>query len=114
VTAPEELRKAAARLRDLAADASTTPWMRGEGYVRKAVWTDGGLIVVCDRYAEPGDLAWIATLHPGIAQPLADWLESVADAHIHLDDREISAFDLPGTSTHPALDVARIINGGQP
>jgi hypothetical protein len=113
VTAPEELRKAAEKLRDLAVDASTAPWMKAAEHV-KAVWTDDGLIVVRDRYAEGGDLAWIATVHPGIAQPLADWLDSVADAHIHLDDREISAFDLPGTSTHPALTVARIINGGQP
>lgn len=110
MTAPEELRKAAARLRDLAADASPAPWHEGVGLIRSG----RAVAVIYDVEAEPGDIAWIATLHPGIAQPLADWLDTVADAHIHLDDREISAFDLPGTSTHPALTVARIINGGQP
>jgi hypothetical protein len=119
VTAPEELRKAAARLRDLAADTSAAPWWSGSSGSRVyEVRVDGNALpwaplaaYLVERAADAG---WIATMHPGIAHPLADWLESVADAHIHLDDREISAFDLPGTDTHPALDVARIINGGQP
>jgi hypothetical protein len=42
------------------------------------------------------DTAWIALAHPGLAEPLAAWLEGVANS---------------GTATSAALTVARAING---
>lgn len=76
----EELRAAAARLRKTAACAHGGPWAVGE---------DGATIWSADirPYGAPcvairldcGDATWIAMMHPGLAERLANLLDDLAD-----------------------------------
>ncbi|MBA9003693.1 hypothetical protein [Thermomonospora cellulosilytica] len=124
-----ELRAAARTLRALAADATRGPWSTLPGAAN--VWhflssdSDAGgdaapVLVVPGVGVRLGNAAWIARIHPGLAEPLADWLEAEAkkvEAGTYTDlggpfhaachgrfDEDCSCFD-------EVLAVARVING---
>lgn len=130
------LRRAADHLTELATGVTPGPWrtadVEGIFYIASAAhgpvsmdndnpvcacpFTDDEGVAI-ERTAEEGgqrDAEWIATVHPGIAAPLAAWLRAEA-AHIDLEDarvgseweRKVSPWWL-----HPeALDVARALLG---
>lgn len=130
----DELRAAARRLRETAAgatrgrwaDASTDP--DGMSPVWIAAWTDSlswpdesvieirrdeltALVAVGevdgpDEVISPGDRAWIVLAQPSIAEPLAAWLEELAE---HWDAVRIAGACKPSDR---ALAVARAITGG--
>ena len=103
-TAAEELRTAATRLREVAAEATGGPWENGEDdhlWIGGSVW---GYSVRKKGEFLAGDPAWIALVHPGLAEPLASLLEVSAAAY------EANAINLPGTAQ--MLAIARVINGG--
>lgn len=109
VTTPaDELRAAAAKLRETAGEIVNVNG--GDGFEK---WTEfyGGDDDFPGEFLDKRDLAWIALVHPGLAEPLAAWLDAVAGGW------EESAKISPGSSgarfaAHPALAVARVINGG--
>lgn len=97
MTSPvDELRAAATKLRTLAEAATPGPWQHtgsGPGHEYKGcgtVYTTsddlfGGEIAApagdCyprGGYSPDGDMAYIATMHPGVAVALADWLAAIA------------------------------------
>jgi hypothetical protein len=136
VNAFEELRAAAKTLREVAGKATRGPWVFFPTITREDdnedAWTvcrpicesgtgceaDCGANVLVtgaedcvDDYVKGDDVEWIALMHPGLAEPLAVWLDAVAGGW------EKSAAISPGGSDarfagHPALAVARVINGG--
>ena len=70
----ETLRAAAALLREIGAEAMDGPWETGgDGLVWARRMGDP-----VSGSTEPEDAAWIALVHPGLAEPLADWLDDVA------------------------------------
>ena len=124
------LRDAAKVLRDTASNATPGPWKT------KGVGDFGWLVVDADpagRFSvetednEHGraDAAWIALAHPGLAEPLAAWLEIAADdlggAAAYL--ARTAASSPPGEvfdpfdyvdepdSVRAAMDIARAILG---
>ncbi|MFI7114002.1 hypothetical protein ACIBK9_47330 [Nonomuraea sp. NPDC050227] len=115
-TLSDELRAAAAKLREAAADAHGGPWgMADVGIaVISADVQPYGAPCVADRLYE-GDARWMVLTNPLLGEPLASWLETTS--HV------IDSFRLP---THPlhepcddpccytahhALAVARVLNG---
>jgi hypothetical protein len=146
MSAVEELRAAAKMLHETAAKATRGPWCCyptvgrdhdldednaytvSKGYCGKEdsggeCEPDCGADVVhtggmgCQEDTLKGDDAvWISLMHPGMAEPLATWLESVAAA----TERPVSpnracvksvACDTYGIDSTAALQVARVING---
>jgi hypothetical protein len=124
-TPAEQLREAAQMLRDTASDATRGPWVHHRTITRDDendfAWTvcrticdggSGGCEPDCgadvlttgaegceeDNVTE-ADASWIALVHPGLAEPLAAWLESAANR-------------APTEVTYRALAVARVLNGG--
>jgi hypothetical protein len=110
--APDEvLRTAATVLRELAAEATPGPWeieWTYDAQTPQAVFRMhpehpddpdlSGALGIMDE--NPADNAWVATLGPQVAQPLAAWLEcAAADALVIGADAQ-------------ALAVARVILGG--
>jgi hypothetical protein len=114
------LRTAVRVLRELAAEATPAPWgfarlpgieerapeycqVSGgpdeDGYLTRSVasWAEGD----DGTRLSQEDGAWVAALHPGIAEPLAVWLESFANDYELMDSM----------SAYP-LAVARVILGG--
>ena len=121
MTPADELRAAAAKIRDLTAETTGAPWTTSWSEQQYEVKSPSGIDPIAEwTYAiatwEPeaseqraecdtADADWIATMHPGIGTALAAWLESAAR-----DAREI------GPDPH-ALAVARAVLGtpdGQP
>ncbi|GII84562.1 hypothetical protein Ssi03_25520 [Sphaerisporangium siamense] len=129
MTPAEELRAAAARLRERAEQATPGPWSVGNDDViglgieqtgRGSFTYDAQIARVLEDYERDeenygnrelgtteGDARWMALVHPGLAEPLAAWLESWDDVNVsehgpHLDD------------WRHALAVARVINGTTP
>lgn len=101
-TPANELRTAAEKIRRLAmgAPANNQPWRYAKGLPSDSVRTATGWEVA---YGDaPGDLQYIAAMHPGVGLALADWLSSAAD-----DAQQI------GADPH-ALAVARQILGTTP
>lgn len=112
MSAREELLAAARRLRETASAATPGPWEDcsdpdGGAWPRYVIGSpapgsDRGEEVlrvhesIADQVVTRDDTAWIALAHPGLAEPLAAWLEGVATS---------------GTATSAALAVARAING---
>lgn len=96
MTPAQELRAAAARLREeaqpLLADGAEKDWSE--------FFTLNG----ADLGLGPHDEQWIALVGPALAEPLAQWLET--EAHM-VERRDLSA---EGQTFH-ALKVARAING---
>lgn len=83
MTPSETLRAAAARIRALAAKATEGPWRWNGTDVDVVPTTKGAYIVAAaaTQEGEPifdGDGAWIATMSPVVAEPLAAWLEDTA------------------------------------
>lgn len=104
-TPAEELRAAATRLRETAAEACGGPWENGDDdllWIGGSVW---GYSVHKEGTFLAGDPAWIALVHPGLAEPLAEWLETEA----HMAEKRGNSAE--GQTFH-ALKVARVINGG--
>jgi hypothetical protein len=144
MTPAEELRAAATTLRETAAKATEGPWKASpvwspRSHCRSAVYsyahrtgTAESIVVASglkDRaggIAEPGNAVWIALAHPGLAEPLAAWLESAALlARTHKTDPAYEAENsfrwcLECNNEEcealqhidKALAVARVINGG--
>lgn len=105
MTVAEELRAAATKLRETAANATRGPWIThptmGQNGGDTQTWTVGlpfcnggapdpcepscaGDVVTTGRegceedYLSEADACWIALAHPGLAEPLTAWLESAA------------------------------------
>ena len=88
-TPADTLRAAAARIREHAAAASPGPWMirTGQPWLAdrvvfgQSMCMPGRIAQVCnvDYGQNHGpDAAWIALMHPGVGELIADWLESAA------------------------------------
>jgi hypothetical protein len=135
-TPADELRAAAAKLRKRGSEATPGPWERplntrykhvvmapkpddeqGQyldgrpervGVVQLNIWSDGTFM----RERGGRDLEWIALVHPGIAEPLANWLDhcvkDLSDSPAIGGGRFVMC-DEP-TSVSYALKVARVIN----
>ncbi len=114
-TTAETLLASTARLREIAARATPGPWDY-DRFEEAAPWEviapsgdDLEDVAVCS--AENGRVEanawWIATVHPGLAEPLAQWLEfeaGVADGNEDIYE-----------DAHPApVAVARLILGEIP
>jgi hypothetical protein len=103
----DELRRAAATLRERANAAQPGPWESGE----RCVWSHADIpdgVVVGDAAGGGGvyydaDGAYIATVHPGVGLALADWLDHYASV---LQQQHPIAF------ADDAIALARLINGG--
>lgn len=107
MSSSDQLRRAAAKLRETRAEVETgPPWAVGDdapdlvcsGELR--VW--GAPIVASNLNF--GDAAWIALMSPALAEPLAAWLESWDG--VAFNERGPMADDLKH-----ALNVARAILG---
>lgn len=120
MTPADELRQAAATLRELAAKATPGPWRYNpEKYYREpktlrfeeAVFAgpagmDATTIALTGETDDPqgmSDAAWIATMSPAVAEPLARWL-----------DNEMVLATAGGVSNSASLDFARQINAMAP
>lgn len=85
-TPTQTLRRAAEKLRTLTQAATEGPWVTGKSGL--SVWVEnvGHDLFIADTgdqgnaFAE-ADAAFIAALHPGVALPLADWLDAEASVH---------------------------------
>ncbi|WP_030506421.1 hypothetical protein [Microbispora rosea] len=87
----EELRAAANKLRETAKNATPGRWTSehqswaGDNAVLSYA-TNGHAVAVCGEeiagadHPASADAAWIALMHPGLAEPLAAWLEESANA----------------------------------
>lgn len=137
MTPAEELRTAAATLRETAAQATRGPWVwyptLGERHKDGYAWTitrpwcnkgmpdgcesDCGSNVLTtgaegceeDNVGE-GDVMWICLTNPLMAEPLAAWLEWAATQ----DDMNALRAPRHRVDLTEALAVARVINGGTP
>jgi hypothetical protein len=116
--AAEELRAAAAKLRKTAKNATPGRWTAehqswaGDNAVLSYA-TNGHAVAVCGEevkgadHPASADAAWIALAHPGLAEPLAAWLESAAKHAGKVVDPANQAI----IADQDALAVARVING---
>jgi hypothetical protein len=97
-TPGDQLREAADKLRALAkgAPANSATWRYAKGLPSDSVRTESGW-EVCYGDA-PGNLRYIAAVHPEIGLAVADLLEAVS---YNPDD---SALDDPGSDRHDACD----------
>lgn len=108
MTPAEELRKAAARLRETGEHTTPGTWLVPD--VADMVVSDKPMRWGTPIVAEcgtPEDAAWIALMHPDLSEPLSAWLESW------------STVELSEHGSYPddwmyALRIARVVNGGQP
>lgn len=132
MTSPvEELRTAAAKIRELASNATPGPWhiytdheddsfdlfwvhCEDHGPVT-ADMNEGGVCI--ERADDEGgwpDAVWIALMSPVFAGPIAEWLEAVADKEALLGgpaNEDLAALALHPFGYEHALAVARVING---
>lgn len=118
-TPADELRKAAAVLRETATKAIPGPWHNLDSGDRiiAAVGDPSFVYVVDEPMSHAGSAAWIALANPLLAEPLASWLETVAD---QFDAPPCDAEDgvCNGCEWRPdfndALATARALNGSTP
>ena len=111
------LRTAAARVRETARGATRGPWAAEESREHGfRVGTSDGQEWVAwtgayDDEPDPSraDAAWIALMHPGLAEPLAMWLETEARSNAGDEDHRQCAPDK--CTTIAALAFAHIILG---
>jgi hypothetical protein len=85
------LHQAAAKLREYAGMLELGdvhgPWVvhTGPTGYPQSVCNVGAPALICNTFtspkAVPAEANWIALMHPGLAGPLADWLEHAATAH---------------------------------
>lgn len=134
-TPADELRAAAARLRTLAAAATSGPWAaeKSNAYGHRVGNSDeADWIAWTGEHGETrseADAQFIAAMHPGVGEELAKWLEHEAAGHAAVESLGDIAAELLNVqlervghtaqithSTLPqALAVARAINtGSQP
>lgn len=108
MTAADELRAAAKKLRETASNAlgSDRPWRYAPGKPSDSVRTESGWEIAYGD--DPSNLRWIALASPALAEPLADLLDDLADFVGELD-KEPPAGHLIGK----ALAAARAIIGRQ-
>lgn len=124
VTPAEELRTAAARLREMAAAAKDGPWTVREEHGRditdeawsevRVVAPSGDVAITYMSSVLEGDphednAAYIAAMGPHVAEPLAGWLDDEAC----LADM-LAADGAVYNGTRPALKVARSVPGTSP
>lgn len=106
-TPADELRAAAALLRERATNATPGPW--SQTGIGDYGWTvsspTGALVDTDDSDQGRADADFIALMHPGVGAALADWLDAVADRARH------NGGDWVGADLHYALAVARQVNG---
>jgi hypothetical protein len=127
-----ELRQAAETLRTRAAAASTGPWesfvLGSEGYAvvadRPETERRRSRIRVArfgweDWDTDKANAHWVATMHPGVGLALADWLdltahriERVEDSGNFTPELLLSMCEQNVLGFTPALQIARLINGG--
>jgi hypothetical protein len=126
VTPLEELREAATLVRERAQAATPGPWVHvghgtdgafmGCGYViTDAEGCEGGDIAgpTGDLYPRGGysprdDMAWIASMHPGVGLALAAWLDELVRRAEAMDSERIGVF--PDGTNH-TLAIARTFLG---
>lgn len=79
MTAANELRSAAEKIRTLAmgATGNSQPWRYAEGSPSDSVRTATGWEIAYGEGAN--DLRYIASMHPSVGLALADWLDSAAE-----------------------------------
>lgn len=100
MTAADELRQAAAKVREKGAALTDAGAHR--------TWREGWLAAHILREDEE----WVALMSPALAEPLAAWLEDCAgQASAMSGPDDFGICDEPG-SVQAALKVARAINGG--
>lgn len=119
-----QLRAAANLLRESALNARRVlpePWTisRGPTDGGGVIYAENGWIVAdrsCDEPDDSVDLPYIALMHPGVGEALADWLDTAAAAY---DNGDCSHCHCPHcrdtdcACIAPALAVARALLGGQ-
>lgn len=88
-----ELRRAAEALRGRADNATSGPWEGRHGSVTSELF----VIAEARSFKPHSDMAYIATMHPGVGLALADWLDERAEDYVGKADE--------------CLRVARLING---
>lgn len=104
----EELRAAAATLRQTAAKAQAGPWgVESTGRTWAVLsYSTSGFVADLGRKDVPDTLLdgeWIALANPALAEPLAAWLDRAAD-------HECLESPVACRDANRALDVARVIN----
>lgn len=110
-TPADELRTAAATVRQLAEAATPGPWQQsGIGDYGWTVNTpDSHVAETDDSDLGRADANWIAAMGPNVGLALADWLDQEAD--------RLAATATPlwqeAVGRHP-LAIARALTGGQP
>lgn len=108
-TPAEELRAAAAKLRETANRIPTDIPTTGGGDYYRSRFEHANLY--------PGDLDWIALVHPGLAEPFAAVLDAAAEmyewsfASCSADLRDRLEPNVRAT-VERELAVARVLNGG--
>lgn len=113
-TPQDDLRAAARLLRETARKATFTGWTETDDtvWIGGSVW---GYSIPKEGVLHPGDLAWFALAHPGLADPWADILDTAADlldaqpelGRTHIDGEPCT--DLACRIVTSALTAARAI-----
>jgi hypothetical protein len=81
----------------------------GDGVEGGAIAAPAGDCYPRGGYSPAEDMAWIATMHPGVGEALADLLDEHAD---HIEDiRKHGTADALPLMSHVTL--ARLVNGGE-
>ena len=107
----DQLRRAADRLDQLAAEATPGPWRAVENYPDAWIVCSGQVDVAREAGGgdiEPGDAQWIATLGPQVAAKLAAWLRWEA-ARLDAIERKHPA--LPRVPENAPTKLARVLLG---
>lgn len=106
MSAAETLREAAKALRDRAEEAPPGPWDHVVGASGDTAWVERRHTETIAVSANAAASAYIATMHPGVALALADWLDAEAQDQSH-DPAEHD-----GSPSGYALRVAETVLGG--
>lgn len=109
MTAADTLRQAATLLRTLGmgAPANNQPWRYAKGIPSDSVRTATGWEVA---YGDaPGDLRYIATMHPGVGLALADLLEAEAIRY----DRAASVGEFDASHDRPLVVARQLLGTGE-
>lgn len=103
------LRRAAALMRERAGAATPGPWSNRRGPDEQVVRTDTGTPLA--RTSTRADRRHIASWHPGVAVPVANMLEAVADAWLVSDPDYARSLTAEVEGHRDALVVARAYLG---
>lgn len=116
MTTPDRLREAARVLRERAEAATPGPWtvpLPDDEYVGPAdvvsVGEPGSRYVICEHAGT--DATYIATMHPGVALAVAEWLVDLSD-EVHVEHPGGVPDDFYWPALWSALAVADAILGG--